>query len=207
VSPRQPVILGLGGPSGAGKTTLAQELARELDGVHLSMDHYYRDLRQMTIEDRARQNFDHPGHLDAALLVHHLNELRAGRPIRVPEYDFARHTRIPERTLLVESPVLLIVEGILALYYDELRPLYDLALYMDAPDAVCYERRMARDVRERGRTAESVERQYAAMVRPTAEAFTIPSRRFADAVLDGTSPVAQNAESVRAELGRRRLRL
>ena len=163
MSPRPPVILGLGGPSGSGKTTLARELARELDGIHLSMDHYYRDLRQMTIQDRARQNFDHPDNLDAALLVRHLIELRAGRPIRVPEYDFARHTRILERTQLVESPVLLIVEGILALYYDELRPLYDLALYTDAPDAVCYERRMARDVRERGRTAESVELQYATL--------------------------------------------
>jgi uridine kinase len=207
VSPRPPVILGLGGPSGSGKTTLARELARELDGIHLSMDHYYRDLRQMTIQDRARQNFDHPDNLDAALLVRHLIELRAGRPIRVPEYDFARHTRILERTQLVESPVLLIVEGILALYYDELRPLYDLALYTDAPDAVCYERRMARDVRERGRTAESVELQYATMVRPTSKAFTIPSRRFAQLVLDGTIPVAQNVDLIRAELGLRRLRL
>jgi uridine kinase len=205
VTPK-PVILGLGGPSGAGKTALARELARELNGIHLPMDHYYRDLGEMAIEDRARQNFDHPDTMDAALLARHLIEVRAGRPIRIPEYDFAQHTRLPEWTEPVENPRLLIVEGILALYYDEFRPLYDLALYVDAPDAVCFERRLARDVRERGRTAESVERQYAMTVRPTGQAFTHPSRRHAHLILDGTLPVAQNVEMIRAELERRHLR-
>jgi uridine kinase len=204
--PRQPVILGLGGASGAGKTALAGELARKLDGIHLPMDHYYRDLRHMTIEDRALQNFDHPDTLDATLLTLHLLELRAGRSIRIPEYDFAQHTRIPGRTQLVESPGLLIVEGILALYYETLRPLYDLALYVDTPDAVCLERRVARDVSERGRTAESVWRQYTTMVRPTGKAFTVPTRQYAHLILDGTMPVAHNVDLIRAKIERRRLR-
>ena len=204
--PRQPVILGLGGPSGAGKTALAGELARKLDGAHLPMDHYYRDLRHMAIEDRALQNFDHPDTLDATLLTQHLIELRAGRSIRIPEYDFAQHTRIPGRTQLVENPGLLIVEGILALYYETLRPLYDLALYVDTPDAVCFERRVARDVSERGRTAESVRRQYTTMVRPAGKAFTVPTRRYAQLILDGTMPVAHNVDLIRAEIERRHLR-
>jgi uridine kinase len=203
MTPRQPVILGIGGASGAGKTALARELARDLGGIHLPMDHYYRDLRHMAIEDRALQNFDHPDNLDAALLTRHLIELRAGRPVRIPEYDFSQHARVPGQTQAVQSPALLIVEGILALYYDELRPLYDLALYIDTPDAVCFERRLARDISERGRTVESVKRQYTTMVQPSGKAFTLPSRRYADLVLDGTMPVAQNLRLVRAELERR----
>src|SRR5271154_5257305 len=110
-----PVIIGIAGCSGSGKTSLAQELARELEGTHFHLDHYYRDLGHLSYEERFRENFDHPDALESDLLVAHIRQLAAGHSIARPQYDFAAYTRI---------------DGILALHYEALRRLYHLSVYV-----------------------------------------------------------------------------
>lgn len=203
--PFPPVIIGVAGCSGSGKTTLAQELARSLKGTHFHLDNYYRDLSHLTYEERCHQDFDHPDILESELLVEHISQLAQGHSIYKPIYDFAHHTRVQGRTELVEAGRFLLVDGIFALYYDALRPFYSLKIYVDAPDAVCYERRLARDVCERGRTPESVEEQYTTTVRPMAERFVRPSAAHADLVVDGTSSIDWSVEEVMSTLHARGL--
>jgi uridine kinase len=191
-----PVILGIAGASGSGKTTLAEELARELEGTHFHLDHYYRDFSHLSYEERCRKNFDHPDELESDLLIAHVSRLADGHAIHVPQYDFAQHTRIPGRTKRLEAGHLVIVDGIFALYYEGLRALYDFSVYVDAPDQVCYQRRLARDVRQRGRTAESVSAHYAETVRPMAEQYVRPTSRYADLVVDGTASLDWSVEQV-----------
>ncbi len=198
-----PVVIGIAGCSGSGKTTLAQELARELEGTHFHLDHYYLDLGHLGYEDRCRQNFDHPDALESNLLITQVRELAQGRTIERPVYDFATHTRVPGQTERVFEPRLLLVDGIFALHYERLRALYALSVYVDAPDSVCYERRLARDVRERGRTPASVAAHYAETVRPMAEKFVRPSARHAGLTVDGTSSLDWSIEQVLTALKRR----
>jgi uridine kinase len=200
-----PVILGIAGCSGSGKTTLADELARELEGTHFHLDHYYRDLAHLTYEERCRINFDHPDELESDMLIAHVSSLAEGHAIRVPEYDFARHTRIPGKTKRVEVDHLLIVDGIFALYYEGLRELYDFSVYVDAPDEVCYQRRRARDVCQRGRTPESVAAHYAQTVRPMAEQYVRPTARYADLIVDGTASLDWSIEQAMSSLRKRGL--
>ncbi|TCK70785.1 uridine kinase [Acidipila rosea] len=201
----RPVILGIAGCSGSGKTTLAQELARELEGTHLHLDHYYRDLSHLTYEQRCQQNFDHPDALELPLLLSHLRELAAGRSVELPQYDFTTHTRKPGITEHIFERHLLLVDGIFALHYDNLRPLYDLSIYVDTPDEVCYGRRLARDVRERGRSPEVVAAHYADTVRPMAEKYVRPSAQYADVIADGTSSLDWSIEQVLSALRKRGL--
>ena len=200
-----PVIIGIAGCSGSGKTSLAQELARELEGTHFHLDHYYRDLSQLPYEERCRQNFDHPDALESDLLVAHIRQLASGHSIAQPQYDFAAYTRIPGAFTTVYEPHFLVIDGILALHYEELRRLYDLSVYVDTPDEVCYQRRMARDVQERERTPESVAKHYADTVRPMAEQFVRPSARYADLVVDGTSSFDWSVEQVLSALRKKHL--
>src|SRR5579862_3696820 len=115
-----PVVIGIAGCSGSGKTSLAQELARELEGTHFPLDHYYRDLRHLTYEERCRENFDHPDAIESSLLVAHVRELASGHSIARPQYDFATHTRIPGAFEFIYEPHFLLVDGILALHYETL---------------------------------------------------------------------------------------
>ncbi len=196
VQPGCPVVIAIAGCSGSGKTTLAHELARELHGTHFPLDHYYRDFSHLTYEQRTLLNFDHPDTLESDLLAAHVARLSAGGQIERPRYDFATHTRVPHVTDPIGPGHLLIVEGLFALEYKRLRGFYHLGVYVDAPDAICYERRLARDVRERGRTPESVAQHYAATVRPMAEEYVRPSARFADLTVDGTTSVDWSVEQV-----------
>jgi uridine kinase len=195
-----PVILGVAGCSGSGKTTLAEELARELEGTHFHLDHYYRDLSHLSYEERCRKNFDHPDELESDLLIEHIRRLSEGHAIYVPQYDFAKHTRIPGQTRRLEVDHLLVIDGIFALHYEGLRALYDFSVYVDTPDQVCYQRRLARDVQQRGRTAESVAAHYAATVRPMAEEYVRPTSRYADLVVDGTTSLDWSVEQVMTSL-------
>jgi uridine kinase len=198
--PFPPVLIGVAGCSGSGKTTLAQELARSLNGSHFHLDNYYRDLSHLDFAQRCHQDFDHPDAIESELLVEHISQLAQGHSIRKPIYDFGLHTRVKDKTELVEAGKFLLVDGIFALYYSCLRPFYSLKVYVDAPDAVCYERRLARDVCQRGRTPESVAEQYATTVRPMAEKFVRPSAVHADLVVDGTSSIDWSVEEVMAAL-------
>ena len=200
-----PLLLAITGASGSGKTTLAEELARELEGTHFHLDHYYRDLSHMAPEERARQNFDHPEQIEHELLLDHLRSLAAGQAIHRPCYDFAAHTRVPGRTERVREPHVLLIDGIFALYWPAIRALAALTIYVDTPDALCFERRLRRDVRERGREPEQVATHYAATVRPMAERFVRPSARWADLVVDGTSSLDWSVEQVLSTLRTRGL--
>ncbi len=190
-------VLGLAGGSGAGKTTLVDGLTSRLRGdvSVLWFDEYYHDLVHLSPEQRAAVNFDHPDSLDEALLIEHLDGLLAGRPVDVPVYDFATHTRTG-RTRRVEPRPVVVVDGILVLAVPALRSRLDLAVFVDAPAEVRLARRMYRDVRERGRTTASVRAQFEATVAPMHEAFVDPSAEHADLRLDGTGDLDANLDVV-----------
>lgn len=201
-SARKPLVLAIAGCSGSGKTRLAEELARTVGGVHFPLDNYYRDLSHLPTAERAAVNFDDPGVIESALLAAHVAALARGETIDRPLYDFATHTRIRERTEPVHADSLLLVEGIFALCYRELLPLYHLRVFIDTPDSICFQRRLSRDTTERGRSPESVCRQYDTTVRPSAEHWIRPSAAFADLVLDGTDELDWKVERVLRELRR-----
>ena len=203
--PFPPVVMGIAGASGSGKTTLAAELARMLGGIHFPLDNYYRDLRHLPHEERTRQNFDDPSLIESELLAEHVAVLARGEAIERPLYDFSTHTRVPDRTETIRAGAFLMVEGLFALYYPALLPLYQLRVYVETPDEVCFERRMRRDIDERGRTEESVRRQYAATVRPASERYVRPSAANADLIVDGTEALDWKVEQVLAALRTRGL--
>ena len=193
-------MLGIAGCSGSGKTTLAAQLARTLGGIHFHLDNYYLDLAHLPFSERVRQNFDDPAIIESTLLAAHLAALARGETIERPVYDFSTHTRLPGRTERVAAAAYVIVEGLFALYYPALLPLYSLRIYVETPDAVCFARRLKRDIEERGRTAESVRRQYESTVRPSSLAFVRPSAANADLSVDGTDALDWKVERVMAEL-------
>ena len=197
----KPYVIGIAGPSCAGKTALAQRLAELLnDAVVFALDSYYRDLSDLEPSGRADYNFDVPEALDDGLFLGHLRALTRGEAVDTPVYDFSTHCRRPETTRLEPGRVVL-VEGLYALYWAAARDLMALKVFIEASEGVILARRTARDVRERGRTPESVQAQYARTVRPMYERYALPTRRFADLVLDGTEPVDGLARKVLAELG------
>jgi uridine kinase len=205
VTPSAPVTLAIAGCSGSGKTTLAAELARTLGGVHFHFDNYYRDLANLPFAERIRQNFDEPNLIESPLLIAHVAALAQGHSIERPVYDFASHTRVPERTEPFQPGPYVIVEGLFALYYPELLPLYQLRVYIDTVDGLCFERRLKRDVEQRGRTPESVERQYDSTVRPASLAYVRPSAVNADLIVDGAGALDWKVERVVAEMRARGL--
>ncbi len=216
----RPVVLGIAGCSGSGKSTLARALALIFSAdrpqadsssefrppaIHFPIDHYYRDLSHFPPEDRRNQNFDDPAMIDVPLLASHVSALAHGLSIERPLYDFSTHTRIPGRSETIGPASLLIVEGLFALHYAELRPLVHLRVFVEAPDALCFERRLRRDMMERGRTEASVRRQWAATVLPAADEIVKPSALRADLTLDGASSVEHNVDRVLTELRKRGL--
>lgn len=203
--PFPPVALGIAGCSGSGKTTLAAELARALGGIHFHLDNYYRDLSHLPFEERLRQNFDDPALIESPLLARDVAALARGEAIERPLYDFSTHTRVKGRTERVAPGPLLIVEGLFALHYPELLPIYQLRVYIDTPDGLCFERRLKRDIEQRGRTPESVRQQYEATVRPASVSFVRPSAAHADLVIDGNGALDWKVERVVTELRHRGL--
>jgi uridine kinase len=182
---RPVATLGITGGTGSGKTTLAHEVCRALGpgkGVILHQDFYYLDLGMLPLDDRQRINFDHPSALDLQLLKTHLDTLRSGYPVQVPMYNFHTHARMPETATIEPHPVLL-VEGILLLQDPELRALFDLKVFVDTDADVRFIRRMQRDVRERGRSLESVVDQYLTTVRPMHRQFVEPAKQYADVIV------------------------
>jgi uridine kinase len=203
--PFPPVVLGIAGCSGSGKTTLAVELARTLGGINFPIDNYYRDLSHLPMAARIQQNFDDPDLIESPLLVAHIAALARGEAIERPVYDFTTYTRTVGQTETVHADRFLIVEGLFVLVYPDLLPLYHLRIYVEAPDDVCFERRMRRDVIERGRTPESVRVQYDATVRPAGVACIRPSAANADLIVDGTGALDWKVERVLSELRKRGL--
>lgn len=189
-----PRLIAIAGPSCSGKTTLARHLAGHLPGgtLLLSLDSYYRDLAQLPLEQRHHFNFDEPAALDLTLLVGNLEGLTQSRAVDKPVYLFPAHVRAsrPER---VEPAPWIILEGLFALYWEQVRRLCHARIFVEAADALCLERRLARDTVERGRTRESILEQYTRQVRPMCQQYLLPTRAFADLVIDGAQPVELRA--------------
>jgi uridine kinase len=179
-----PLIVGVVGGSGSGKTTVAHAIAESVEGgaMVLDQDAYYRDLAHPTLEERRRINFDHPDSIDTELFVAHLEALAAGEPVDKPTYDFAAHTRAAETVRIEPGPVV-VVDGILLFVDPRLRRMFDLRIYVDVADDVRFIRRLLRDLTERGRSLESVIEQYLDTVRPMHLEFVEPSRRHADVII------------------------
>ena len=193
--PGQTYLIGIAGPSGAGKSYLASHLAERLGALVLALDRYYRDLSHLPLEERARSNFDEPAALEHDLLIAQIRDLREGKTIDVPTYDFSIHTRTRE-TQLFQPAEFVIIEGLFTLHWPELRHHLDTGVYVDMTDGVCLERRRERDVRERSRTPESVMEQFRTTVAPMAERYVRPTRAHADVVVFGTTPIADEVERV-----------
>jgi len=203
--PQKPLIIGIGGCSGSGKTTLARELTEQLSATLLPLDFYYICLSHLPPDERAMQNFDHPDSLEHSLLAQHIQQLASGNPIERPIYDFTTHTRIRDRTDTIEPAQVLIVEGILALHYSELRTQYDFSIYVNAPNQICLNRRIYRDMRERGRTEESVRAQFAATAQPMADLYVIPSAEHASMTVEGTEALDWSVEQIFMQMRKRYL--
>jgi uridine kinase len=181
----QPIILGVAGGSGSGKTTVVRAMVQSLGREQVTVIHhdaYYRDTSHLTLEQRRMINYDHPDALETELLVEHLRELRAGRPAAVPVYDFAEHARLAQREHVLPRKVI-IVDGLLILWDAQLRALMDIKVFVDTDADLRFIRRLERDIRERGRSAESVIAQYTQTVRPMHLEFVEPSKRYADLIL------------------------
>jgi uridine kinase len=189
-------MIGIAGCSGSGKTTLARELATQLDATLFPLDLYYRDLSQFPLDSRHKRNFDHPDSLESELIVEHVRELANGHAIQRPVYDFKTHSRVAGEFDKVVPGKVVIVEGILALHFAELLPLYDFSIYVNAPNEICLKRRIYRDMIERGRTEESVREQFDATARPMADLYVVPSARHASLVVEGTDSLDWSVEQI-----------
>jgi uridine kinase len=194
--PQRPLILGIAGCSGSGKTTLARELTQQLSATLLPLDYYYICLSHLPPDERALQNFDHPDSLEHSLLASHVADLADGHAVERPIYDFTTHTRVQNRSETVAPAPVLIVEGILSLHYPALRSLYDFSIYVNAPNQICLNRRIYRDMRERGRTEESVRAQFDATAKPMADLYVIPSAEHSSIVVEGTDALDWSVEQV-----------
>jgi len=203
----EPVVVGVAGGTGSGKTTVATEILKRAGTDQISLiqhDAYYKDLSDLPMAQRAMQNFDHPDALDNDLLIAHLQELKAGRPVEVPVYDFTTHSRTA-RTLRLDPHRVILLEGILIFSDEILRGLMDVRIYVDTDADIRFIRRLQRDIAERGRTMESVIHQYLATVRPMHQEFVEPSKRHANVIIPegGFNEVAMEmiAARIKALLG------
>lgn len=179
------MIIGICGGTGSGKTTIARRIVDEVGAenvILLEQDSYYRNLVDMPLDERHLANFDHPDSIDSDMLVNHLKRLKDGLTVEMPVYDFKTHTRTGEVDILHPKPVVM-VEGILIFAEPRILDQLDIRVFVDTPDDIRFIRRLQRDIRERGRTTESVIEQYFATVRPMHEEFVEPSKRHADMII------------------------
>ena len=199
-----PWVVGVAGGTGAGKSEVVQALVEDIGGVRLDLDSYYVDRGHLGPEERGRVNYDEPAAVEIGLLLDHLGRLAAGQPVRKPRYSFQSHSRVGEE--VVTPAALILVDGLFSLWWEELRGLLDVKVYVDAPADLRLARRIRRDVTERGRQVESVLAQYLTTVRPMHERYVEPTKAHADLVVvnDGrlSDCVDQVEAAVRDCLGR-----
>ncbi|WP_225409631.1 uridine kinase [Stigmatella hybrida] len=180
-----PLVVGIAGGTASGKTTVARKVREALADCRVAFidqDSYYRDLKDMPLEDRRQVNFDHPDAFDTELLVEHLKQLRSGQAIQKPAYDFRTSSR-QESTVLVEPGDIILIEGILVLHMKEVRDQMGVKIYVDADDDLRILRRLTRDIKDRGRDFDHVVGQYLRHVRPMHMGFVEPSKHFADIII------------------------
>ena len=188
----KPIIIGVTGGSGSGKTSVSRAILDNFPDARISMiehDSYYKHQSHLTFEERVLTNYDHPLAFDTDLMIYHLSELLAGRAVDIPIYDYTQHTR-SDKTYRQEPQDVFIVEGILVLEDKRLRDLMDIKLFVDTDDDIRIIRRIKRDMVERGRSLESVIEQYTSVVKPMYHQFIEPSKRYADIVIpEGVSNI------------------
>jgi uridine kinase len=181
----KPLVIGVAGGSGSGKTTVVDYICEEFASdniLRIEHDSYYRELKHLPFEERIKQNFDHPASLETELMIRHIKALLEGYPVEVPVYDFEAHTRKAETITATPSKVILI-DGILIFSEPELLKLMDVKIFVDTDDDVRLLRRLKRDIQERGRNVENVLTQYEKFVRPMHLEFVEPSKRYADIII------------------------
>jgi uridine kinase len=185
MSQKTPLVIGIAGGSGSGKTTVAQEILKRVGAdriAYLQHDSYYKDLSGLPPTQHLEINFDHPNSLETGLLIEHVIALRERKPIEVPIYDFSTDSRT-SRTFTVSPRNVIVVEGILIFAEPELRKLFDVKIFVDTDADIRFIRRLYRDITERGRSTESVIKQYMQTVRPMHLEFVEPSKRYADVII------------------------
>ncbi|MEK3766493.1 MULTISPECIES: uridine kinase [unclassified Solibacillus] len=182
---KRPVVIGIAGGSCSGKTSVTRaiyDVFKDRSVVVIEQDYYYKDQSHMTFEERLNTNYDHPLAFDNQLLIQHINELLSYQPVEKPVYDYVQHTRSAD-VIHVEPRDVIIVEGILVLEDEKLRDLMDIKLFVDTDSDLRIIRRIQRDIKERGRTADSVIEQYLTAVRPMHNLFIEPTKRYADVII------------------------
>ncbi|ULG71186.1 uridine kinase [Macrococcus brunensis] len=178
-------IIGIAGGSGSGKTSVTSKILKNLEGFSVALieqDYYYKDQSHLSFDERLTTNYDHPFAFDNDLLIQNLTDLRDGKIVKVPTYDYTIHTR-SEKTITFEPKDVIIVEGIFALENEQLRDMMDVKIFVDTDADLRILRRMMRDIEERGRTMESVIEQYLTVVRPMHNQFIEPTKKYADIII------------------------
>jgi len=182
---KSPILIGIAGGTGSGKSTVTREIYKSITDKNVAIieqDSYYKDQSNISFEERVKTNYDHPFAFDNELLISHLKDLLDGKSIQKPIYDFENHNRKKE-TVLVEPRDIIVLEGILILYDEDLRNLMDIKLFVDTDADVRVIRRILRDIKDRGRTLDSVVKQYMTTVRPAHMQFVEPTKRYADIII------------------------
>lgn len=180
-----PLIIGVAGGSGSGKTTVVNKIVRNFgkdDVLLIEHDSYYRDLSHLSLEERKKKNFDHPSALETELMIRHLEALKQGYKIEIPVYDFVAHTR-SENCITASSKKIILIDGILIFSEPNLRALMDIKIFVDTDDDVRLLRRLKRDISERGRDLDGILHQYEKFVRPMHLEFVEPSKRYSDIII------------------------
>ncbi len=200
---KPPLVIGIAGGTGSGKTTVASVILQRVGAQHIAFlphDAYYRNVENLTLAERARINYDHPDSLETDLLVEHIRKLKNWEAAELPVYDFTTHSRTTH-TVHVEPRQVILVEGILIFYETALRELFDVKIYVDTDADIRFIRRLQRDIKDRGRTTESVINQYLNTVRPMHLEFVEPSKRYADVIIPegGLNTVAMDMVTARLE--------
>ena len=196
------IFLGIAGGTGSGKTFIVDNLLSIYNSNNINvinLDSYYKDLSHMGHQDRVKQNFDHPDSIDIDLIISHLKQISDGNDVDIPIYDFSNHIRL-ETTKTISQSNIIIVEGIFALHYMQLRKLYTLNVFIETSEDIRFQRRLSRDTKERGRTIGSIKDQFESTVLPMHEKFIGPSKQFADLIIDGNSNIINIIRSIKEKI-------
>jgi len=192
----RPFIIGVAGPSGSGKTALAESLAALLGNTEIvRCDDYYHDLTAIPVHDREKNNFDHPDAIDKDLLREHIKMLSEGRSVDSPVYDYSIHSRT-SRVRRIDPQKVIILEGLFTLFWEEIRHYCVLSIFVEAAHDICLQRRIDRDMKERGFERGSIIQRYQSHVKPMCDLYVNPTMEFAQIILDGTKSIPENVKKI-----------